>query len=441
MTDGSSEKAGDFDHVRTRSGLDLFVLPTKKWKTRVLRLHFRVPSSERNAARALVPNLLRRGSRSLPTMAAVSRAFEGLFGAIWTSSAYKLGDEQIVAFRLETVEERFLPGRPRLLGPALRHARELLHEPRLEGGAFPAAVFEQEKLNHRREIEALYNDKMSFAFQRLLDLMFPGEPYGRPVLGTVEECDALTSPAAVAAHRELLACPMRAFAVGDFSPAEVARLVEELVPEGSSNPAGAAPPPAAAPRASGAPSSPRLVVEEDDVSQSKLVGGRRVDLADLDERQFDALRVYAGVLGGGFHSRLFQTVREKHSLAYFASASLDRLRGVLYTSCGIDAAARDQVRALVEQEIASLAAAPPNAEELEQTKRLIVAGTRSLVDSPSSMMESLDASFATGRVRTLDQIARSVDAVTAADVHAAARRIGPAEVDFCLQGEARPAGA
>src|SRR5688572_6703770 len=104
MTDRSCEKAGDFDHVRTRSGLDLFVLPTKKWKTRVLRLHLRAPLSERNGPRALVPNLLRRGSRGMPTMAEVSRAFEGLFGAIWTSSAYKLGDEQIIAFRLETVE-------------------------------------------------------------------------------------------------------------------------------------------------------------------------------------------------------------------------------------------------------------------------------------------------------------------------------------------------
>lgn len=437
MTSSKPDKAGDFDHLRTRSGLDVFVLPTRKWKTKLVRLHVRAPQSERNAARALLPNLLRRGTRRLPNMVEVSRALEGLYGTIWSSSAYKLGDEQILAFRLETVEEKFLPGHPPLFGPALKLARELLYEPLLEGATFPAATFEQERLNHRRDIEAQYNDKLSWAFQRLLDEMFRGEPYGRPVLGTVAETDALTAESATDAHREVTTrLPMRAFAVGDFEPGEVVRFLEELVPSGAS----AAPAPSGA-RSHRAPATPRLLIEKEPVSQSKLVSGRMVDLANLSEREFDALRVYAGVLGGGFHSRLFQTVREKHSLAYFASSSLDRLRGVLYTSCGIDAAVREKVTALVEGEIASLRAAPVRADELEQTKNLIISGSRSMLDSPGGMVETLEANLATGRMRSLEQVCSAVAQVTAADVMAVAQRVLPPDVVYCLEGEARPEGA
>lgn len=436
MSPAAPGKAGDFEHLRTRGGLDVFVLPTRKWKTKLLRLHVRAPLSERNAARALVPNLLRRGTRKRPSMVAVSRALESLYGAIWTSSASKLGEEQLLSFRLETVEERFLPGRPRLLAPALELARELLFEPHLAGGAFPGDVFEQERRNHRREIEAQYNDKLSFAFQRLLDEMFPGEPYGRPVLGTVEETDRLDAPAALAAHDEIARrLPMRAFAVGDFDPREVVAIFEQLVPEATSAPF------RWAPRTLPRGRSERLVIEHDAVSQSKLVSGRAVDLAGLSERDFDALRVLAGVLGGGFHSRLFQTVREKHSLAYFASATIDRLHGVLYTSCGIDAAVRDKVQALVEGEIESLRAAPPRADELEQTKNLIVSGTRSMLDSPGGMVETLEAGLTTGRVRTLEQVCAAVAAVTAEDVRAAAQRIRPVEVVYCLEGETLAEGA
>ena len=42
-------------------------------------------------------------------MLAVSRALEGLYGTSWSSSVYKLGDEQVLSIRLDTVEERFLP--------------------------------------------------------------------------------------------------------------------------------------------------------------------------------------------------------------------------------------------------------------------------------------------------------------------------------------------
>jgi predicted Zn-dependent peptidase len=194
-------------------------------------------------------------------------------------------------------------------------------------------VFTQERLNHRREIEAQYNDKMTWAFQRLLDVTFGDEPYGMPVLGTVEQANALQGGDAIAAWTDLKErLPARVFAVGDFAMADVLAIADEFFatarPDADPAPA-ARPVPAAA--------EPRVLVERDDVSQSKLITARFVDLQNLDEREFDALRVYAGVLGGGFHSRMFQSIREKHSLAYFASASLDRLRGVLFTSCGIDA--------------------------------------------------------------------------------------------------------
>lgn len=429
----AGRRSGDFVAASTRGGVELFVLPTRKFKTKLLRVHVRARSSEKNAARALVPNLLRRGTRRHPSMALVSRAFESLYGSSWSSSVYKLGHEQITSLRLETVEERFLPGRPALFQPALELTRELLFEPNLQDGRFPSDVFEQERLNHRRDIEAQYNEKMSWAFQRLLDEMFGREPYGRPVLGSVEETDALTGEATIAAWNELRAgLPARVFAVGDFEPAELAAQLDEVVPRPS-----AAPPLVAAPPARPAPAAPRVVVERDKVSQSKLVSGRQVDLTNLSEREFDALRIYAGVLGGGFHSRLFQTVREKHSLAYFASASLDRLRGVLYTSCGIDAADREKVSELVEAEIASLRSAPPRDDELEQTRRLMVSSARGMFDSAGGMVETLEAGLAAGRVRTLASICTAVAAVTARDVMEAARRVGPIEVTYCLEGESQ----
>jgi len=437
MVDAAPGRAGDFLAARTRAGVDVFVLPTRKFKTKLVRLHWRTPSSRRNAARALVPNLMRRGTRRHPSMADVSRAFESLYGSSWSSSVYKHGQAQITSLRLETVEERFLPGKPAIFAPAVALMRELLFEPHLVRGAFPEDVFAQERLNHRREIEAQYNDKMTWAFQRLLDVTFGEEPYGLPVLGTVEQANALQGGDAIAAWTDLKdRLPVRIFAVGNFALAEVEAIADEFFATARPDAdlaAAVRPPPAAG--------EPRLLIERDDVSQSKLITARLVDLSDLDEREFDALRVYAGVLGGGFHSRMFQSIREKHSLAYFASASLDRLRGVLFTSCGIDASDREKVGELTEKEIASLRDAPPRDDELEQTRRLMISGARGMFDSAGGMVETLEAGLSAGRVRTLDAICRSLAAVTAADVTRVARRIGPVRTIYCLEGAARHAAA
>ena len=60
-----------------------------------------------------------------------------------------------------------------------------------------------------------------------------------------------------------------------------------------------------------------------------------------------------------------------------------------------------------------------------------------MFDSAGGMVETLEAGLAAGRVRTLAAICSAVSAVTARDVMAAARRVGPLEVVYCLEGEAQ----
>jgi len=46
--------------------------------------------------------------------------------------------------------------------------------------------------------------------------------------------------------------------------------------------------------------------------------------------------VYNSILGGGLHSKLFQNVREKAGLAYYAFSRLEKFKGLMVVSCGIE---------------------------------------------------------------------------------------------------------
>ena len=423
-------RVGDFQLVRGSGDLELYLLPTTRFKTRLLRIHFRAPMDQRCCVRSLLPNLLRRGTTRHPSMRDISRALEEQYGSVWASSTYKLGQEQVLCFRLEVAEERFLPGQPPVFSAARELAREFLREPRLEEGLFPEEEFEQERRNLRHEIEAQFNDKMTFAFHRLLEEMFPGDPYGLPVLGTLEDCEGITREQATEAWRELEGLPARVFLVGDCDVEEIRRWVEEALPfrSGPSN---------SSPRPWPEPAAPREITETQSVSQSKLLIGYPLDHSGLERREYDALRMYTSILGGGYHSRLFQSVREEHSLAYHASSSMDRIKGVMYLSFGIDSAHRSQVLEIVGEQLESLRRAPPDAEEFEQSRRLLVSGSRSLADSPGGMVDVLEGSLASGFVRSLEQSCQDMEQLNPEDVHQAAQRIGPPRIIYTLAGEAR----
>ena len=110
-----------------------------------------------------------------------------------------------------------------------------------------------------------------------------------------------------------------------------------------------------------------------------------------DEPERFALMVFNGLFGGFPHSKLFMNVREKESLAYYASSSVDTFRGFMSVQTGIDEKNRNQVLHLIHEQLESLRNGEITELELSQTKamlrnqyllsRLSASGNRSFLDS------------------------------------------------------------
>lgn len=77
------------------------------------------------------------------------------------------------------------------------------------------------------------------------------------------------------------------------------------------------------------------VVERLNVSQGKLNMGLRTSITYGDP-QYAAALMYNGILGGYPHSKLFVNVREKESLAYYASSRYDGHKAIATIQSGIE---------------------------------------------------------------------------------------------------------
>jgi predicted Zn-dependent peptidase len=79
------------------------------------------------------------------------------------------------------------------------------------------------------------------------------------------------------------------------------------------------------------------VTETEHISQGKLSMGFRTKVQPGDGK-YPSLIIFNAVLGGGPSSKLFNNVREKLSLAYYASSRIDMFKGIMTINSGIEVA-------------------------------------------------------------------------------------------------------
>lgn len=233
--------------------------------------------------------------------------------------------------------------------------------------ALPEDKIELAKVQERTAIARRNDDVGAIASREFAKLLYgPDSPYARTT--EYRTLAAVTRDDLVEFHRRYF-LPNRTLLGlwGDFDTQEVRELVERVFgtwPRGR-EPDETLPDVAPAPAAGGSVN----LVSKDDVNQSQIrvghLGGR------VDDPDYHALTVMSEILGGGFSSRLFQTVRSQRGLAYRVSASwnaaFDHPGSFVVTSGTKSESTIETVRAIHEQ-IERITKDPVSHDELALAK-------------------------------------------------------------------------
>jgi predicted Zn-dependent peptidase len=395
-------------------GIRVHVLPSDRFKTYSISLYVGSPLEEANVtANAVIPFVLRRGSAAYPETRAFRIKLDEMYGASFGFDLYKRGNNQIVQFRLDTVADRYVAegGSDRLLREALAFLIGTLCRPALEDGRFVAKYVEAEKTTVQKKLEAVINDKIRYAAERCLQEMFPDDPFRLNALGKIEDLAAITPENLYERYRRWLAeAQIDLYVAGDTTPETVFGLVEEAFDAGRGS---------AQPYRIGNPPAPRVEVkrveESLDVAQGKLNIGLTLPVL-VPDADYPSALVYNGLLGGFPHSKLFVNVREKASLAYYASSRYDGYKGMVMIQSGIETGNRDKALAIIADQLEQVAKGQFSDVEMNQTRAMIVSQLTELSDSAFDMIAFDFNAVLTGRRRTAEELAESVMAVGREDV-------------------------
>ncbi|MFN2452398.1 MAG: M16 family metallopeptidase [Candidatus Dormibacteria bacterium] len=392
--------------TRTPGGARVIVAPMRERASVSLSLMVAAGSRHEPAERAGIAHFLEhivfKGGHRYPSARLVSEAVESVGGSLNAAT-----DEETTTFWAKVPEAH--------LQLAAGVLADIVFSPVLE---------EAEVVKERGvviEELRMYRDSPSDHVNTLFDeVMWPGHAFGRDVAGT----EATVATFTAADCRDFLrqgygARNLVVSIAGAVDENQAAAAVAEMLDTAWGD--GGRPDPGPVPAAAAAE---RLRFEGRRTQQVNLMLGCRAGgYADDDRYAVDVLNT---VLGEGMASRLFLEVRERLCLAYevhsFAIKHSDT--GALAIFVGCEPKRVEAAVVAVRSELQRLVREPVADDELRRAQAAMTGRLSLQLESTSALASYLgEQELLTDEILTPEEVARRIDAVTAADLQRVARRL------------------
>ena len=367
-------------HFDLASGVALHVIPTKQFKMTHVLITFTTPQTRDNAtARNLLANLLETSTHRYPTQTALARQLANLYGAYVGMGVGRVGRLHTVRLRSSFVNDQIAG--TNLFTQVVDLINEILFHPLIDDNEFDGPTFRIQAHNLKQTITALYDDKQFYANRQLMNLYYPTDAILRvPSFGRVADLAKLTAQNLVPVYRDMIEHDrVDIFVLGDVDPVTVKDELAVL-------------PFAGRPVSSLRPyyQQPlypvvRRRVEHQPVVQAKLNLGYQLPVYYQDQNYYAGL-VFNGLFGGTPYSKLFTNVREKASLAYYATSRLLPFTGFLGIQTGIQAADAQRVEELIAQQLADLCTGKFTTEQLVEVQDSLINQYRASHDLANNIL-------------------------------------------------------
>lgn len=410
-----------------KKGIKLHEIQTDKFKTNLIAVFLSMPITREDVTKnSLLSAVLRRGSKNMPTLAQISQEMEEMYGASFDCGLDKTGDNHILKFYIESINDKFLPQKDEnMLKTAIEKLLEIVFNPLVENGAFKEEYVKQEKENIKRIIEGKPDNKARYAFDRCIEEMYKDQPYGLYKYGYIEDLNLITAQNLYEYYKKMISeCKIDIFVSGDIEDVtqivgqnENIQKLQEREPNYKINKV-----------ESKEVVQEKEVKEEMDVTQGKITIGLDLNL-DNEEQKYDAM-VYNAILGGTANSKMFQEVREKASLAYSAGSSYIRYKSNIFIKCGIEIKNYEKAMEIIRKQLEDMKNGVFSDEDIENAKKGIVSGIKSIDDEQDTEITYFFGQELTDTKTSIEQYIEKIQKVTKQDIIKVANSISVNTVYF-----------
>ena len=373
-----------YKQLELKKGIKLHTIKSDKFKTNLISVFLTVKLNREEVTKnALIPSVLRRGSKNMQTQEKINKELEELYGASFDCGLDKAGDNQVLKFYMETINDNYLPEtNENILKLSLEKLLELVFDPYLENDCFSKEYVEQEKNNLRNIIESKIDNKARYALDRCIEEMYKNEPFGLYKFGYVEDLEKISENDLYKAYQEVIKnSKIDIFITGNIDE----NIIEELKKNDNIRKLQDREPKYEAHKIERRePKKENTITESMDVMQGKLVIGLNINI-DNEKDKYIVL-MYNNILGGSATSKMFQNIREKEHLAYVANSMYFRHKNAIFINCGIEIENYDKTLNLTKQQLDDMKKGNFTEEDINNSKKGIIATIKGIEDEQDTMI-------------------------------------------------------
>ncbi len=365
-----------------KKGIKLHILNTDKFKTNLVAVFLTTKlKKETVTPNALISAILRRGTNNLKTQEEISKQLEELYGASFDCGIDKTGDNQVLKFYIQTINDDYIPQQEEnMLKTSIENIFDIVFNPLTEKEGFKKEYVEQEKKNMKQRIEGRVDNKARYALDRCIEEMYKDKPYGLYKFGDVNSLENIDENNLYKTYEKLIdECKIDIFISGNINDE-----VEDIIKE-NENIKKLKERDAKYNTTSEKPEGKKgEIIEKMSVTQGKLVMGLDLNIQNEDEKYYTL--VYNNILGGSANSKIFQNVREKASLAYSAGSSYFKYKNNIFINCGIEISNYEKAVELIKEQIEDMKNNNFTDEEFENAKNSIIATIKTIDDEQDTLI-------------------------------------------------------
>ncbi|GBU11075.1 putative inactive metalloprotease YmfF [Erysipelotrichaceae bacterium] len=329
------------------------------------------------AVRNLACQTLIRVLEEFPSKRETRAHFANLYAARVGSGVGKNGGIHEITFQFTFADPLVVKDEAYTLDTIFECMQEVMFKPRLENEVFLEQIVQVEKRMMQEKISQLYDDKMHYAQLKLVEKMYENTPFAIKAYGELADYDMLTSTDVFRSYTRMLAEDSLAiYAIGNVSENDFSLRFDKLFANIQQEAI-----------AKIAINSKRICRVEkqtfqefQDIKQTKLHIGYAIPIT-IESETYIAQKLAIDVLGGGSQSKLFQEVREKASLAYYASSTMDAYAQAMYIYAGVDESKKVEAEEIIDEQIICMQEGNISEQELSIAKLTAVHRITSIQDT------------------------------------------------------------
>ena len=407
---------------------NLHIINTNKFKTIKVTVNFRTKSLENEITiRNILKMILLNSCKDYPKEKDLIIESENLYDLKVSSLSSRVGNYSILSFNLEFLNEKYTE--KNMNEYSLDFFMNLLFKPNVQDNKFDQTSFNVVTNVLRKSINSIKDNKTKYSIIKVLEVMNHNMPYSFNPFGKIEELDSITPESLYEYYKKVLTNDLvdilvvgevdseriREYFTNNFKVNTYKKVKNDILL------------PNILPR-----KKVKKIIEKDNVNQSKLAIGLRISNMTDYERKY-VLRVYNEILGGGGNSMLFNTIREKHSLAYYINSFSQFYDNIAIIYAGVNSSKINMAIKLIKDTLNKMGKGIFSDEDLNNAIQTIISAIEVSEDSNTGIINNYYAQSLVN-ADNLDIKIKKYSNITKEDVVIIAKKI-KMDTIYILEGD------